>query len=100
MHAGAGVVSEFEVKHLKDAPVVFFGLEPLNGPGSRSVTHIAKWEKTSADESWDAEWARVHNHVKDLFALQEDAPYTLHYVDDDRDEIGLCVLRIVYLARA
>ncbi|KZV90001.1 hypothetical protein EXIGLDRAFT_750863 [Exidia glandulosa HHB12029] len=88
VQAGAGAVSQFEVKHIKETPVVFFVLDPLNGPGARTETHVAKWEKL-ADESWDAEWARVHNHVKELFTLSEDAPYTLYYVDDDRDEIGM-----------
>ncbi|EJD50510.1 hypothetical protein AURDEDRAFT_182428 [Auricularia subglabra TFB-10046 SS5] len=86
---GAGAVSPFEVRHIKDTPVVFFALDSPAGPGARTVTHIAKWEKTSADESWDAEWARVHNHIRDLFALDETAAYVLYYVDDDRDEIAL-----------
>lgn len=89
--AGAGVVSQFEVKHIKDVPVLFFVMEPAHGPGSRTITHIAKWEKTSEDESWDAEWDRVHNHVWELFALPDEAPYTLYYVDDDRDEISVSV---------
>lgn len=84
-------MSQFEVKHIKDTPVVLFTIDAKHGPGARTVTHIAKWEKTSDGESWDAEWDRVHNHVRELFALSEDAPYTLYYVDDDRDEMGMCV---------